>query len=187
MDASQQRRLYLRASVKLLVALGFLFLLLPFVKSLPWPREEVPVDATLVDSSAIAPGSTCAFTLKDGSAVFVTRVSPGLREQLQNIPADRFWFPTAPGLLGQNWFVVRATSALDEPARFLPAQGDWPGGFVADSGAAWDTAGRALKPGPGHPSGYAMTVQNLMPMPWQATAQGIALIPLPPPAAPTGE
>lgn len=190
-DKTEQRRLYLRASIKILVATGFLFLLIPFIKSIPWPHEEIPADSVFLSASDIAEGATQKIMLSDGSAVYVTRNSPTLRMQLQSFPEENLWFPSAPDIASQDWFVVRATNALDEPVQFLPPQtpGKWPGGFVATSGAAWDLAGRALKPSwPGHPSGYAMKVQNLPPMPFKPHEGGVLLLPLPSvPAAATSE
>lgn len=178
-DATAQRRLYLRASVKALFALGFLFLLIPFFKSLPWPQDEIPSDATVIARGEIAEGETRRIVLRDGTAVFVTRNSGRVREQLQQFPPELLWFPSAPGVADRKWLALRATSMLDEPVRFLPAQGQWPGGFVADSGAAWDVAGRALKPWPGHPASYAVKTQNLLPMPAMERDGALLLLPAP--------
>lgn len=172
-----QRIRMLRGSIRLLLGIGFVFLLIPFFKSIPWPTSEIPEDSVVLAAQDIAPGATRRVELADGSAVFVTRRSAALQTRLEKIPAPGLWSPSAPGLLQQEWWVVNAKSALDEPLQFLPAQGEWPGGFTAASGAAWDVAGRALKPGPGHPSGYAMTVQNLLPMPWKNFDDGILLVP----------
>lgn len=182
--ARAQRLLVLRASVKLLVAVGFVFLLAPFVLSLPWPKSTLPPDATRVAIAGFAPGETRALRLRDGSEVLVTRASPALAERLRAFPADRLWFPSAPGLAEQDWFVVPARSALDEPVRYRGPEGAWPGGLVADSGAAWDVAGRALKPGPGQAGGYAMKVQNLLPLPWRERDGELVLVPLPVPVQP---
>jgi hypothetical protein len=176
-EADTQRRLYLRAAVKLLFAVGFLFALLPFFKSIPWGGAELPADAVVVEAASFAPGATRLVRLNENESVFVTRSSPELRAALAAFPGDALWFPSAPGLAEQPWLVLRSQSALDEPLRFLPAAGAWPGGFVADSGAAWDLAGRALKPGPAHPSGHAMKVQNLLPMPFRRHGDDLALMP----------
>lgn len=181
--ARAQRMLALRASIKLLVVVGIVFLLVPFVRSLPWPTSGLPADATLVPVAGFAPGETRGVTLRDGSLVLVTRASPPLARQLHDLPEDRLWFPSAPGLAGQDWFVVSARSALDEAVRYQPPQGTWPGGLIADSGAAWDVAGRALKPEPGNPGGYARKVQNLLPLPWRERDGQLVLVPVPPPAA----
>lgn len=181
-EARARRLLFLRASIKLLVAVGLLFLLVPFVGSIPWPKAELPADATLVELPSFPAGSTRRLSLRDGGAAWVTRASPRLAEQLRATPADRLWYPSAPGLADQDWFVVPEHGALGEPLRFLPASGDWPGGFVADSGAAWDVAGRALKPWPGHPGGQAMKVQNLLPLPWRVVDDALVLLPVPAPA-----
>lgn len=173
--ADAQRRLHLRVSIKILLAVGLVFLLLPFVKSLPGLQAGKSDAAALLDSAGIAPGATQQLQLADGSALFVTRSSPALAASLRDFPQDRLWFPSAPGLHQQPWFVLGAHSAVDEPLRFLPAQGPWPGGFVAESGGAWDVAGRALKPWPGHPSGHAAKIQNLPPLPFRRRDGGIEL------------
>lgn len=180
-DAREQRLRALHGSIKLLLAIGLAFLLVPFVASLPWPSDELPADATLVEIAPFAAGSTRAVTLGDGSTAWVTRGSAALAARLQAFPADGLWFPSAPGLADQDWFVLRGSSELDEPLRHLPAAGAWPGGFVADSGAAWDLAGRALKPWPGHPGGLARKVQNLRPLPWLEREGRLILRPLPAP------
>lgn len=174
----QQRRLYLRAATKLLAGIGLLFLLVPFVGSIPWPREELPANATLIATAGFSPGTTREVTLKDGSKVLVTRSSAALAASLRALPAERFWYPPAPGLAEPDWFVLPARSALDEPLRLLPAAGDWPGGLVADSGAAWDLAGRALKPWPGQPGGSPRKEQNLLPLPWQKADGQLVLLPV---------
>lgn len=176
---SARRILFLRATIKLLVAVGLLFLLVPFVGSIPWPKDELPADATLVEAASFPAGSTHRLSLRTGGAVWVTRASPVLAAQLRAIPADRLWYPSAPGVASQEWFVVPEHSALGEPLRFLPASGDWPGGFVAGSGAAWDVAGRALKPWPGHPGGSAVKAQNLLPLPWRLVDASLVLVPMP--------
>jgi hypothetical protein len=186
-DARERKRLYLRASIKLLVGIGFIFLLVPFVGSLPWPEEKIPEGSVTVAVAQLTPGAATRFPLDDGSAVYVVRNTPALRATLDATPPERLWFPSAPGLAAQDYFVLRATSALDEAVTYKPAAGPWPGGFVAESGAAWDIAGRALKPGPGHPTGYAMTVQNLPPMPWRLRHDHLLLMPLPASAPPETE
>lgn len=178
--ARQQRLRMLRGSIKLLLGIGFVFLLVPFFKSIPWPKDEIPEGSVRLGESDIAAGETRHIRIDDDNAVFVTRASAPLQAALEKVPAGQLWSPSAPGLLQQEWWVVNAKSAQDEALQFLPATGGWPGGFTAASGAAWDVAGRALKPGPGHPSGYAMTVQNLLPMPWKTHDDGILLMPLPP-------
>lgn len=172
---TEQRRRHLRVGVKLLLAVGLLFLLVPFVKSLPWLQETASDPAALLGDTALAPGETRKLPLAGGGALFVTRSSPALAARLRNFPEDLLWFPPAPGLTDQPWFVLGERSALDEPIRFLPAQGVWPGGFVADSGSAWDVAGRALKPWPGHPTGYAVKVMNLQALPYRQRGDGIEL------------
>ena len=181
--ARHQRIVMLRGSIKLLALIGFIFVLLPFFKSIPWPQTKLPEGSILLSKNEIAVGETRSIELANGSALYVTRVAEIQRNALLTLPETQTWSPTAPGLLQQNWWVVSAISAQDEAVQFLPAQGDWRGGFTASSGAAWDLAGRALKPGPGHP--YAMTVQNLIPMPWKTQGDGILLLPLPaPPSSP---
>lgn len=178
-DAQERRRLYLRASVKLLFGAGFLFLLVPFFRSIPVADDALPANATVIESGSFAAGETRLLSLADGSKVFVTRNSAALGRQLAEFPAGLLWSPSAPGLATQPWFVLAATSANDEALRYLPAAGPWPGGFVAESGAAWDVAGRALKPWPGHPGGLARKEQNLMPLPWRTSGERLALAPLP--------
>lgn len=178
-DARDQRIRTLRGSIKLLLAIGLGFLLVPFMGSLPWPDDELPDDATVVEVAPFPPGHTRAVPLRDGSTAWVTRGSEALAAQLAATPASALWFPSAPGLAAQDWFVLRATSELGEAVRHLPAAGAWQGGFVADSGAAWDLAGRALKPGPGHPGGLARTVPNLHPLPWRQREDTLVLRPLP--------
>lgn len=181
-DGRARRLLMLRASIKLLVGIGVLFLLVPFIKSIPWPTTELPADATLLPVAGFAAGETRAVRLRDGATVLVTRSSAALTQGLREFPEDLLWWPSAPGLADQAWYVVPNHSALDEPLRFLPPGGAWQGGFVAASGAAWDVAGRALKPWPGHPGGYAVKVQNLLPLPWREVDGALVLVPMPPPA-----
>lgn len=184
-ESGGQYRRYLRVSVKLMLGAGLVFLLVPFLKSLPWLQETPRDDAAFLPAATLAPGETRAFRLVDGSNVYITRSSPALAAALHDTPAERLWFPSAPGLASQPWFVFGEYNAVDEAVRFLPAQGTWPGGFVAEGGGAWDLAGRALKPGPGHPSGHAMKTQNLLPLPFRAHDDGIELpAPLAPAATP---
>lgn len=179
-DAGRARRLLLlRGSIKLLVTIGFVFLLVPFFKSIPWPKSELPAEATRVPVAGFPAGATRPVRLHDGSTVLVTRNAPALAQGLRAFPADLLWWPSAPGLADQDWFVVPDHSVLDEPVRHLPARGDWPGGFMADTGVAWDLAGRALKPWPGHPGGSGMKAQNLMTLPWRVVDGELVLLPLP--------
>lgn len=184
-DGARARRLLmLRGSIKLLLGIGFVFLLVPFFKSIPWPSTELPADATLVPVAGFAAGETRLVRLRDGSNVLVTRSAPALAQGLREFPEELLWWPSAPGLANQDWYVVPEHSALDEALRFLPARGAWPGGFVARGGGAWDVAGRALKPWPGHPGDYAVKVQNLLPLPWREVDDTLVLVPAPAPAAP---
>ena len=178
-EHSLERRRLLRGSIKLLVSIGFLFLLIPFFKSLPWPETAIPVDSTYLRASNLRAGVPFAVTLKGQQVVFVTRNDAEVKTWLQARSADDLWFPSAPGLLEQDYLVVQATSPLDETVSYLPPQGGWPGGFTAPSGAVWDVAGRALKPVSGHPTGYAMKVSNLIPAPWRNLDEGVLLMPLP--------
>jgi len=178
-EKTAERRRILRGSIKLLVSIGFVFLLIPFFKSLPWPEEKTPEDSTLVRTSDLASGIPQAITLKDNSVVFVTRNDTAVKMQLQARSLDDLWFPSAPGLLEQDYLVIQATSPLDETVSYLSPQDGWSGGFTAPSGAAWDLAGRALKPVTGHPTGYAMKVSNLMPAPYRVHDDGVLLMPLP--------
>lgn len=186
-DTSASTRLYLRACIKILATIGFVFLLVPFFKSLPWPRDEIPVDSVLLRQTELAQGATRRIRLPGDAVVFVTRSSPDLQAALAAFDPDNLWFPSAPGLTEQRYFVVRATSMQDEALQYLPPKAAWPGGFVADSGAAWDVAGRALKPWPGHPSGYRMKIQNLLPMPFKARGDDVLLIPPADTPAPASE
>lgn len=187
MDATEARRRRIRLlhnSIRLLLTVGLIFLLVPFVGSLPWPRDELPADATLVEIGPFPAGHTRRITLGDGSEAWVTRNAPAVAGPLRATPAQRLWSPSAPGLADQDWFVLAARSSVDAAVTYLPAAGPWPGGFVADDGSAWDLAGRALKPWPGHPSGRTRTVQNLPPLPWREREGQLVLRPLPPPASP---
>lgn len=173
------RRLMLRISIKLLVLIGLAFLLVPFILSLPWPRTGIPPDATQVDITTFTPGETREIILHDGSTALVTRSTPALALQLRDFPEDLLWYPSAPGLAGQPWFVVSARNTTNMPVHFLPPHARWPGGLVDGSGAAWDVAGRSLKPWPGHPTGYAMTAQNLLPLTWSESGGLLILVPAP--------
>lgn len=177
--AGERRRLYLRASVKLLVGVGLAFLLVPFLKSLPRPQTKIPTEATVLAQDSLAPGQTQYVVLSNGTAVYVTRSSAAQKQALRRFPAALLWYPSPPGLAEQDWFVLHAASALDEPVQYLPARGTWPGGFVAPGGAAWDVAGRALKPWPGHPTGHALKAQNLLPMPFTTRDGALVLLPWP--------
>ncbi|MGH8494353.1 MAG: hypothetical protein ACRERR_14800 [Moraxellaceae bacterium] len=184
-----QRIRMLRGSIKLLLGIGFLFLLVPFFKSIPWPKDEVPEDSVLITPAEIAAGETLKVSLRDGSAVFVTRSTEAQREAMARTPAAALWSVSAPGIADQDWWVVSAISAQDE-ALTLAADGSH---LASPSGSAWDMAGRALKPGTlvGNPAGTpakisAMKAQNLMPMPFKRHDEGILLLPLPA-AAPATE
>lgn len=178
-DPEREKRLrMLRGSIKLLLAIGFLFLLVPFFKSIPWPKTETPEDAVLLTHADIAEGQSLQLTLKDGSTVFVTRSSASTREALRQFPADELWSASAPGLSEQEWLVVSAHSAQDEALHLLAGTAGWAGGFASANGGVWDVAGRALKPGADHP-GSAGKIQNLMPMPFRRHDDGILLLPLP--------
>ena len=181
---NDERRRLLRGSIKLLVSVGFLFLLVPFFRSIPWPEAAKPENAVHVRDRDMTPGVPLAVTLSDGSRVFVTRLDGAVRKRLQALPPDGFWYPSAPGLLDRNYVVVSARTLMDEDVEALPAFNTWPGGFIAPGGNTWDVAGRALKPHPGHPGTSAMKTANLMPCPWQRHDDGILLMPMP--AATTG-
>lgn len=174
-----ERRKVLTGSIKLLVSIGFVFLLVPFFKSIPWPEEATPENSTLILADSLTPGRPLLVTLKDGSQVFVTRPDAATTENLQAISPDILWYGTAPGLLDQDYLVVQAHTSQDEAITYLGPQANWSGGFVAKSGAAWDVAGRALKPFPGHPGGNAMKVSNLIPAPWRRHDDGVLLMPAP--------
>lgn len=176
---SEDRRRLLRGSIKLLVSIGFLFLLVPFFRSIPWPETAIPDNATHVRERDMTPGVPLAVTLSDGSRVFVTRLDTATRARLAAMPVERFWYPSAPGLLDRDYIVVNGTTALDETVSALPPSTGWPGGFVSDGGSAWDAAGRALKPYPGHPGGSPAKTSNLIPSPWQRHDDGLLLIPMP--------
>lgn len=179
--ATEERRRLLRGTIKLLVTIGVLFLLVPFFRSIPWPETPVPENATHVREQDLPAGTPVPFTLSDGSRVFVTRLDADAKATLAATPAERLWYVTAPGLLDQDYAVVQAFSELDEEVSTLPPYAGWSGGFTSGSGSAWDVAGRALKPYPGHPGGSTMKTSNLMPSPWQRHDDGILLIPMPVP------
>lgn len=178
-DPEREKRIrILRGSIKLLLTIGFIFLLVPFFKSIPWPETEIPEDAVLLSRADIAEGQSLQLTLKDGSAVFVTRTSASTREALRQFPADELWSASAPGISEQEWLVLSAHSAQDEALHLHTAVPGWVGGFASANGGVWDVAGRALKPGSRHP-GSATKIQNLMPMPFRRHDEGILLLPLP--------
>lgn len=174
-----ERRKVLTGSIKLLVSIGFVFLLVPFFKSIPWPEEATPENSTLILEDSLTPGRPLLVTLTDGSQVFVTRPDAATTRNLHDISPDILWYGTAPGLLDQEYLVVQAHTSLDEAITYLGPQTNWAGGFVAKSGAAWDVAGRALKPFPGHPGGNVMKVSNLIPAPWRRHDDGVLLMPAP--------
>lgn len=182
-----RRIVILRGSIKLLLGVGLIFLLVPFFKSIPWPESKAPDDAVLLTGRDISADTTLKVALTDGSEVFVTRSSAITRSALENFPAQYLWSVSAPGIATQEWLVVSAKSAGDEAVSFLPAQNPWPGGFVTRSGLAWDVAGRALKPWPGHPGASLVKTQNLMPMPFRTRGDDILLLPLPALAIPALE
>lgn len=176
---TEDKRRLLRGSIKLLVTIGFLFLLVPFFRSIPWPETAIPDNATHVRERDMKPGVPLAVTLSDGSRVFVTRLDTATRKRLAAMPAERFWYPSAPGLLDQGYIVVSGNTSLDEAVAALPPSTEWPGGFIAAGGNAWDVAGRALKPYPGHPGDSPVKTSNLIPSPWQRHDDGVLLIPMP--------
>lgn len=170
-----QHIMVLRGSIKLLLAIGFIFLLVPFCKSLPWPKAGIPEGSVYLSAAEISQGSTRRVSFEDGSAVYVTRSSPEQRTALSAIPVAALWSPSAPGITAQAWWVIPAISAQDDDiqgsreadTRF----------FKTDSGHAWDLAGRALKPGI-LPGISAVKNQNLMPMPFKPYEDGILLLPV---------
>jgi hypothetical protein len=177
---SLERRKLLRGSIKLMISIGVLFLLVPFFRSIPWPEASIPENSTQVPNDKLVAGEAFFVTLQDGSSVYVTRLDNAVRSRLLAFSEDHFWYPSAPGLLSRDYVAVQSVSTQDEPVRWLPPNGAWPGGFVAPGGAAWDLAGRALKPYPGHPTGHTAKIANLMPSPWQQHGDTVLLIPLPP-------
>ena len=178
-----ERRKMLSGGIKLLIGIGVLFLLVPFFRSITWSESPVPENNTLVNNHDLVAGVAQAVTLQDGSTVFITRLNDVVRARLQAVPEDRFWYPTAPGLLSGDYVAVQATTSLDEPITWLPPQGNWHGGFSAPNGAIWDIAGRALKPSSNHPGKSSMKFSNLMPAPWQARNDAVMLMPLPRPSS----
>lgn len=178
-NAALERRKILSGSIKLLISIGVVFLLIPFFSSIPWPNASIPENSVAIAQTDFIAGTPISVTLKDGSTVFVTRLDDVVRSQLAAMPEARFWYPSAPGLLARDYVAVQAITAQDETVRWLAPHGEWPGGFIAPSGAAWDIAGRALKPFNGHPSQHSTKTQNLMPSPWQTQDDAVLLIPLP--------
>jgi hypothetical protein len=182
---SEKRRLYLRAGIKLMVAVGFAFLLVPFVSSLPWPRQTLPAGSVLLPASGLVPGTARRVDFPQ-RPVWVTRVDDALRARLRAL-APELWTAAAPELLAPPYFVVSGLTADGRPVSFHPAAGAWPGGFTDADGNAWDLAGRALKPGPHRFTDQALPVQNLAPMPFQRHGDDVLLVPPPEPAdTPTG-
>lgn len=183
-SASNRKRLYLRASIKLVLTIGFLFLLIPFCSSVFNSTTEPPADGVLIQPANIREGHTQRIQLSDGSFVFVTRSSAALQAALQQTPADALWYTTAPGLLQAAWWVVATTSATGLEVSYQPADSQNPAHFSSSAGQVWDLAGRALKPGALNPNGSAVKSQNLLPMPYRRFGDGILLLPLPPAKVP---
>lgn len=179
-SAASQKRLYLRASIKLVLAIGFLFLLIPFCSSVFHTASEPPANGVLIQPADIREGHTKRVQLSDGSFVFVTRSSTALQTALQQTPADALWYTTAPGLLQATWWVVAANSATGLEVNYQPADSQSPAHFSSSADQVWDLAGRALKPGALNLNGSAMKSQNLIPMPYRRFGDGILLLPLPP-------
>lgn len=185
-DSSQeraQRIRMLRGSIKLLLGIGFLFLLVPFFKSIPWPESEVPEGSVVITPADIRAGETILVDLKDGSAVFVTRSTSAQRELMSRIAASHLWSVSAPGIAEQEWWVVSAKSAQDEDVLLKPATQNSPAHLGTTHGLAWDLAGRALK-APAFAGISAQNSQNLLPMPFKRHDDGVLLMPLPPASAP---
>ncbi len=174
-----QRIAMLRGSIKLLLGIGFLFLLVPFFKSIPWPESEVPEDSVLVMPADIREGETIKVRLKDGSAVFVTRSTSAQREDMSHRAASELWSVSAPGIADQAWWVVSAKSAQDEEVLLQTETPNSPAHLGTPHGLAWDLAGRALKPA-AFPGISTVNSQNLMPMPFKRHDDGVLLLPLPP-------
>lgn len=168
-------RLYLRASIKLLVTAGLLFMLVPFFKSLPWPSRELPAGSVRVSATELGDGKTIAVTLA-GDTVWVTRNNGALRARLLAL-RDKVWMPNAPQLLEAPFFVVNGRDSEGRLLRFRAADGAWPGGLLNEAGHAFDVSGRALKPGPHFPEGSAMKTPNLESRPFQPYEGGVLLVP----------
>ncbi|MDP2229285.1 MAG: hypothetical protein Q8J78_17610 [Moraxellaceae bacterium] len=168
-------RLYLRASIKLLVTVGLLFMLVPFFKSLPWPSRALPAGSVLVTATELADGRSIAVTLA-GETVWVTRNSDALRARLLALH-DKVWMPNAPQLLDAPFFVVSGRDNEGRLLRFRAADGAWPGGLLNEAGHAFDVSGRALKPGPHFPEGSTMKTTNLESRPFQPRDGGVLLVP----------
>lgn len=179
MDAREKKRLYLRASIKILVTVGFAFLLVPFLKSLPWPQETLPAGSVFIAATELAPGMAKRVDFP-GQSVWVTRVDDALRARLLAL-APALWAPGAPELLDVPYLVVSGVDADHGPVRFRAAGGTWSGGFVNATGGAWDVAGRALKPGPQNPDGAPLPQPNLAPIPFLHRSDGVLLVPPPAP------
>lgn len=176
-EASERKRLYLRAGIKVLVTIGFAFLLVPFLKSLPWPQEKLPPGSILIAASELTPGTARRVDLP-GQSVWVTRVNESVHSQLLAL-APALWNPGAPELLDVPYLVVSGLDAERTPVEFRAASAHWPGGFTSAGGGAWDVAGRAMKPGLQNPGGDPLPRANLAPMPFQRRSNGVLLVPLP--------
>ncbi|MFN3586483.1 MAG: hypothetical protein ACK4UT_03170 [Moraxellaceae bacterium] len=173
-----RRRQLLALSIKLLLGIGGLFLLVPFISSLPWPKAAAPEGSVLLSTQELPPGSSLLREVS-GVPVLVTHLDAAQRALLLDARGER-WAPLAPALLDVRYLAVVARGRdgaplqLDATAERAPVLRD-------DDGHAYDIAGQALKPGPLNPDGSPLPTPNLAPLPWQARDGGVRLLPLPAP------
>lgn len=175
-----RKRRLLAAGIKLLLAIGFLFLLVPFLSSLPWPKAAAPEGSVFLDARALPPGASRLLTVS-GTPVLVTHLDAAARAGLL-AARDQRWTPLAPALLDVPYLAVVAVSRDGLALRLVDDDGRAPR-LQDDAGHAYDIAGQALKPGPDHPDGSPLRTANLAPLPWQAREGGVRLLPLPVPQA----
>lgn len=179
---STKKQFYLRRSIKILLIIGFLFLLVPFVSSVlrDTAGSSDPLeDGVLLRSADLPEGNTISVSLPDGHTVFVTHISPKIQQELTAIPREHFWSYIPVEMLDRSWLVVSSTNALNEALHFKQADDGWPGGFISDSGYAWDLAGRALKPDSHLIVTNARNSQNLTSAPFKRKGDAIVLKPFP--------
>lgn len=178
--SGQRKRQLLTVSIKLLLGIGFLFLLVPFISSLPWPKSSAPAGSVFLDARALPPGAS-RLLMVNGTPVLVTHLDAARRAELL-AARDQRWTPLAPALLEVRYLAVVAASRDGAALRLEDSDGRAPL-LHDDAGHAYDSAGQALKPGPRHPDGSPLRTANLAPLPWQAREGGVRLLPPPSPSS----
>lgn len=176
--SGQRKRQLLTVSIKLLLGIGGLFLLVPFISSLPWPKASAPAGSVFLDAHALPPGASLLHEV-NGVPVLVTHLDAALRAELLAARGER-WAPIAPALLDVRYLAIVARGR-DGVALRLDASPPHAPVLRDDEGLAYDIAGQALKPGPLNPNGSPLPTPNLASLPWQARDGGVRLLPLPAP------